>query len=206
MFRDRADAGERLARGLNRYAGRADAAVLAVPRGGLPVAEIVARELNLPLDVVLTKKIGHPEDPESAMGAVSLTGVAMRPPSGVPPGYIEAEIARLRAVLRKRDKMYRGGRPAVEIAGRTVILVDDGAATGMTLLSAVELLRQDGVRRVVIAVPVASRAALEALKERCDEFVCLGEAGDLMSVSDSYRDFAQVTDEQAVSILRAARS
>lgn len=206
MFRDRADAGKRLARGLTRYAGRADAAVLAVPRGGLPVAEVVARELNLPLDVVLTKKIGHPADPESAVGAVSLTGSALGPPPGVPPGYIEAEIARLRAALRKRDKMYRGGRPAVEVAGRTVILVDDGAATGMTLLSAVDLLLQDGARRVVIAVPVASREALAALKERCGEVVCLEEAGGRMSVSESYVDFAQVTDEQAVSILRAARS
>lgn len=206
MFRDRVDAGRRLAGGLERYRGRAGAIVLAVPRGGLPVGAEVARALGLPLDALLVKKIGHPANPECAVGAVSLTGEAVDPGTlaraGVPAEYAAAEVERLRADLRRRSVRYRGAAPPPAVSGRTVILVDDGAATGLTLLAAVDVLRRERAGRIVVAVPVASAEAAAALRARADELVCLLVPPDLDAIGRYYADFSQVSDEEAVALLR----
>ncbi|MFI5348933.1 MAG: phosphoribosyltransferase [Elusimicrobiota bacterium] len=204
MFRDRWEAGRRLAEALAKYRGRPDAVVLAVPRGGLPVGSVVARALGLPLDVMLTKKIGHPANPEVAVGAVALEGEEISPNAGelgVPEEYLSEQIGRLRAELRRRHQLYRG--EALAIAGRTVLLVDDGAATGLTLKTAAAALKNAGAARVVVAVPVAPPDALPVLRSRADEVVCLEVPGDFRAVAQFYGDFSEVTDRQAVSILRS---
>ena len=208
MFRDRADAAERLARALKRYRGRPGLLVLAVPRGGLPVGAVLARELGADLDVVLTKKIGHPHNPEFAIGAVSLTGadvdldVLRR--EGVDPEYAVREAERLREVLRERYRLYRGDAKPPAVRGRTVILTDDGVATGRTLAAAVALLKEDGAARVVVAVPVGPPDSIAALREKADEVVCLETPGDFMAIGQYYRNFDQVSDEEAVALLRGA--
>lgn len=205
MFRDRLEAGERLAAALEGYRGRKDAVVLAVPRGGLPVGAVVAESLELPLDVMLTKKIGHPENPEVAVGAVALTGEVIGPLAheyGVTESYLREQIRRLRAELKRRHALYAAGAEPVPVAGKTVLLVDDGAATGMTLKVAAGALKNAGAARVVIAVPVAPPDALDVLRDRADEVVCLETPEDFRAVGQFYCDFSEVDDEQAAGLLR----
>lgn len=206
MFHDRRDAAARLARELRRYRGRRDAVVLAIPRGGLPIGGVLASELGLGLDVILTKKIGHPYNPEFAIGAVSLTGeihdeeLARR--EGISPGWIAGEVARIRGSLRERCRLYRGDEPPPAVAGKTVILTDDGAATGRTLLAAIGLLRGEGASRIVVAIPVAPPDAVELLEREADEVVCLEVPSSFMAIGEFYEDFSQVTDAEAAAILR----
>jgi putative phosphoribosyl transferase len=207
MFRDRTEAGKLLAGALEKYRGREGVLVLAVPRGGLPVGAVVARELGLPLDVMLTKKIGHPYDREVAVGAVALEGEEISPnaaPLEVPEAYLLDQIARLRSELRRRHALYRGESGPWPVAGRAVLLIDDGAATGLTLKTAAGALKNAGAARVVVAVPVAPPDALEVLRARADEVVCLEAPSNFRAVGQFYSDFAQVSDAQAVSILRDA--
>ena len=208
MFRDREDAGERLAQALAAYKGRADVLILAVPRGGLAIGKVLAVELGLELDVLLAKKLGHPRDPEYAVGAVGLSGewideeaVAMEP---VSVERLRRDAERVRRALRKRDRLYREGRGTPSWEGRVVLLVDDGAATGRTLLAAVELARRERPRAVVVAVPVASAAALERLRRRADEVVCLVSREAFHAIGQFYGRFEQVSDEEAVALLREA--
>lgn len=206
VFEDRASAGALLARELEALRGRGDVVVLAVPRGGVPVGAALAAALGLPLDVALVKKVGHPADPECAVGAVSLAGEdvdAASRRSDIPAGWLAAEVARVREVLRRSSLLYRGHARPVPCAGRTVVLVDDGAATGRTLLTAVAVLRREGAARVLVAVPVASREALAALRRAADGVVCLLAPGDFEAVGRHYEDFRQVTDEQAAALLSA---
>lgn len=206
MFHDRHDAALRLAGRLKDYRGRQDALVLAVPRGGVPIGGVLAAELRLKLDVVLAKKIGHPSNPEYAIGAVSLTEETLDEDAvarqGVSARYLDAQIARIREALRVRSRLYRGDAPPEPAAGKTVILTDDGAATGRTLLAAVELLRREGAARVVVAVPVASRDAIALLRTRADEVVCLDAPADFLAIGEFYEDFSQVDDVEAIRILR----
>ncbi|OGR92477.1 MAG: hypothetical protein A2V88_01060 [Elusimicrobia bacterium RBG_16_66_12] len=206
MFRDRLDAAGRLARELSRYRDRKDAVVLAVPRGGLPIGGVLARELGLKLDVILTKKIGHPDNPEFAIGAVSLTDAAINTAlverEGIPSAYISAEIARIRESLRQRYEMYRGAARPLPLKGKTVILTDDGAATGRTLLAAIELLKSEGAARIVVALPVAPPDTVEVLRGGADEVICLDQPAGFMAIGQFYRDFSQVPDEEAIAILK----
>lgn len=206
MFHDRHDAAVRLARELRRFKGRTDALVLAVPRGGLPIGGVLAAELGLPLDVILTKKIGHPYNPEFAIGAVSLTGEtydeALARREGISPEWIAGEIARIRETLRARYRMYHGKGKPLPVAGKVVILTDDGAATGRTLIVAVDLLRREGAARIVVAIPVAPPDAVELLEGAADEVVCLEVPSSFMAIGEFYGDFSQVSDEEAVAILR----
>lgn len=206
MFHDRHDAALRLARKLQEYRGREDAVVLAIPRGGLPIGAVLASELGLKLDVVLTKKIGHPDNPEFAIGAVSLKDEALDEElvarERIPSRYLDAQIARIRDRLRARHRMYHGDEPPLPVAGRTVILTDDGAATGRTLLVAIDMLRRQGAARIVTAIPVASREAFELLKIRSDEAVCLDVPSRFLAIGEFYEDFSPVEDADAVRILR----
>jgi len=206
-FVDRADAGRRLARALADYRDR-NPVVLALPRGGLPVAAEIATALAAPLDVVLARKIGVPWQPELAMGALveGETPPVVRNDEVIRAAGIDEpdfEAARVRALSELEDARRRlvGGRPRAVIAGRAVILVDDGIATGATALAALQSIRRLGASTLTLAVPVASAEALAALKREVDDLVCLEAPAHFGAVSAFYADFRQVEDEEAAVIL-----
>ncbi|MBI4371582.1 MAG: hypothetical protein HY552_04720 [Elusimicrobia bacterium] len=205
-FQDRRDGGRALAEALGSYRGRPDAVVLAVPRGGAVVGAVLAEALGLPLDVVLVKKLGHPAGPERAIGVVGLTGElideAVVEREGIARAYVASQVAGIRARLRRRGRLYRGRRPPLDLRGRTVLLCDDGIATGHTMAAAVRLARGAGARRVVAAAPVGSREGVAALRALADETVCLLEPEDFFAVGRFYRDFASVEDAEVVRILK----
>lgn len=199
-FRDRTEAGQLLAEKLEKYRGR-PGVVLAVPRGGVPVAYEVARELELPLEIVLTKKIGHPMNKEYAIGAASLSDHFVIPHDQVTDEYIETEVERIRRKLREMYAKFMGDREPEPITGKTVIVIDDGIATGNTLLGTVQVLRKSDPARIVIAVPVASAQAVEKLSRVVDEVVAIYIPHDFYGVGAFYEDFSQVSDEEVLEYL-----
>jgi putative phosphoribosyl transferase len=204
IFADRLDGGERLAKGLAHLAG-SDCVVLAIPRGGVIVGEVIAREIGAPLDVVVPRKIGAPGNPELAIGAVA-PGIRVLDPRmvgalGVTDRYLEREIAEQEAEIERRQRAYRGGRPPQPVEGRVAIVVDDGVATGSTAVAALRWARARGAERVVLAVPVAPPQSLERLRAEADEVVVLETPQPFLAVGEWYRDFDQTTDEQVVSAL-----
>jgi len=204
IFADRIDAGERLAKGLAHLAG-SECVVLAIPRGGVIVGEVIARELGAPLDVVVPRKIGAPGNPELAIGAVA-PGIRVLDPRmvgalGVTDRYLEREIAEQEAEIERRQRAYRGGRPPQPVEGRVAIVVDDGVATGSTAVAALRWARARAAERVVLAVPVAPPQSLERLRAEADEVVVLETPQPFLAVGEWYRDFDQTTDEQVVSAL-----
>ncbi len=204
MFKDRFDAGRQLAEKLQHFKKR-DGVVIAVPRGGIELGYEVALALDLPLEVVLTKKLGHPHQKEYAIGAVSLAGHVLHRAEGIPDEYIEEETERVREVLRKRQQMYYGARKPENLTDRIVIIVDDGIATGSTLLSSIELIRQSKPSHIVVAVPVASSQAARKIKDEVDEFVCLLIPEDFYAVGEFYENFYQVSDKEVTELLEKAR-
>ena len=209
IFRDRAEAGRRLAARLSAYAGRDDVVVLALPRGGVPVAYPVAHALGAPLDVLVVRKLGVPGHEEVAMGALASGGVRiMNEPVvralRIPPQAIERVATREAVELERREGVYRGSRPRVPVEGRTVIVVDDGIATGSTLRAAVQSLRQRRPARIVVAAPVCSVDACRDLEEHADEVDGLLRPEPLGSVSLSYASFPQTTDLQVWTLLKRA--
>lgn len=204
MFTDRIDAGLRLAERLERYKG-SRGVVLAVPRGGVPVGFMVAESLGFELDVLLCKKIGHPQNPEYAIGAVSPTDRILNLTAGVDEGYIERETDILRKKMRENERAFRKGRPAAALNGRTVIVVDDGIATGHTLLCTLPMLRRQGADRIVVAVPVAPASAIRKLKAHADEIVSLLVPEDFIAVGSYYEDFSQVEDEEVARYMDLSR-
>lgn len=206
MFTDRRGAAEALAKKLIRYKARKDTVILAVPRGGLAIGAVLADKLGLSLDIILTKKIGHPDNPEVAIGAVSLTGeavdTALIERERIPAHDIASRIEWIRESLWQRYRMYRGASRPPSVAGKTVILTDDGAATGHTLLAAIELLRRDQAAKIVVAIPVAPPDTVELLESRVDEVVCLEVPLNFMAIGDFYEDFPQVSDDDALQLLR----
>jgi putative phosphoribosyl transferase len=212
MFADRADAGRQLAGAL---AGFRDAGpvILALPRGGVPVGFEVARALAAPLDLLLVRKIGAPHHAELGIGAV----VDGEPPEVVldqellrlvapKPGYVEARTALELAEIRRRRIAYLGGRPPPALAGRGIIIVDDGIATGNTARAALRALRRHGPARLVLAVPVAPSEAVASLAREADEVICLRQPADFRAVGAHYQDFTQTTDEEVIALLSAAGS
>lgn len=206
-FRDRTDAGRALAAELAGYRGAPGVLVLALPRGGVPVAYEVARALGAPLDVFLVRKLGVPGHEELALGAIATGGVRVLNDhvvrgARVSPEQIEAVAAREQAELERREREYRGGRPPPEIRGRVVILVDDGLATGATMRAAAEAVARQGPARVVIAVPVAAAETCRALSRQVDEVVCAETPEPFWGVGMWYQDFGQTTDEEVRALLR----
>jgi putative phosphoribosyl transferase len=198
-FRNRAEAGRDLARRLERYRGT-DAVVLGLARGGVPVAAEVARSLGLPLDVFVVRKLGLPQQPELAVGAVASGGLAVVNNEVARAARLDdATLRRLIATeaeeVRRRERAYRDGRPPLEVEGRTVILVDDGLATGASML-AVRTLGQEGARKIVVAVPVAPPETCEALATVADEVVCARTPERFLSVGSWYEDFRQTSDDE----------
>jgi len=209
LFHDRAHAGAKLARRLTAYRGRDDVLVLGLPRGGVPVAYEVARELGVPLDIFLVRKLGVPGREEFAMGAIASGGVRVLNSTlvgalGIPPAVIDRVAAREQRELERRETVYRNGQPPADVRGRTVIVIDDGLATGSTIRAAVAALRPRGVRKIVVAVPVAAPETCDEFRAEVDEIIC-AETPDLFSaVGQFYEDFSQTTDEEVQDLLARA--
>jgi predicted phosphoribosyltransferase len=210
-FRDRHEAGRRLADKLSAYAKRPDVLVLALPRGGVPVAYEVARALQAPLDVFLVRKLGVPGYEELAMGAVATGGVRVLNDEivnglRIPDYVVDAVTVWEQQELARREQLYRGDRPAPDVRGRTVILVDDGLATGATMHAAIAALRRQQPARIVVAVPTAPPEMCEALRAEVDDVICAITPQPFRSVGLWYEDFSPTTDEEVRELLaRAAR-
>jgi putative phosphoribosyl transferase len=211
MFEDRSDAGRQLAQALRRLRLK-DPLVLALPRGGVPVAVQVADALDAPLDLLFVRKIGAPHQPELALaavaegGGVSVNDEMVDPDDAAARAYIDREAQHhLREIARRRE-LYLGGRVPAVVEGRTAVVVDDGIATGATVRAALELLRQKHPARIVLAVPVAPRHSLAELRAFADEIVCLETPAVFQAVGRHYRHFGQVEDEEVVRLLGATRA
>ncbi len=209
LFRDRFDAGRALAQHLLEFGGRDDVTVLALPRGGVPVAFEVARLLHLPLDVFVVRKLGVPGQEELAMGALASGGISvldrrLTAEFSVSETVLQALIARERQELRRREGVFREGRPPLDLRGRTVILVDDGLATGASMHVAVIALRKRGPARIVVAVPVAAASTCAQFRSEVDQVVCAATPEPFLAVGQWYQDFAQTTDDEVHDLLRRA--
>ena len=189
------EAGLILAARLQKYKDK-EGVLLAVPRGGVPVAYAVAKELGLPVQLILTKKIGHPLNKEYAIGAAGLSDYFVIPHDNVTDDYIEEELTRIRTRLREMQKLFMGNKVPLSLEGKTVIVVDDGIATGNTLLGTINLLRKSKPGKIVIGVPVASGKAVEKLSKVADEIVSVLVPDEFYGVGAFYEDFQQVTDEE----------
>ena len=208
-YRDRTEAGVELAKRLGAYANRAEAIVLALPRGGVPVAYEVARALHAPLDVFLVRKLGVPGHEELAMGAVATGDVRVLNAEvvralGIPSSVIDAVAAWELEEVRRRERLYRGDRPPPDVRGKTVILVDDGLATGSTMLAAVKALRLQQPAQIVVAVPIAAPDTCELLRAEVDDVVCAVTPEPFYAVGLWYQDFSQTTDEEVRELLAQA--
>jgi putative phosphoribosyl transferase len=209
MFRNRQHAGELLAAQLGRYRGQPQTVLLALPRGGVPVAAVLARELMLPLELLPVHKLGAPRQPELAIGAVAGDDLVVLDRAaialmGISQGEMDSAIARERAELVRRGQAYQGERAPLALVGKTVILVDDGLATGYTMLAAARWVRQREPARIVIAVPVAPRETLEMLRAEVDEVFCVEVPRKMIAIGMFYGDFSQVSDEQVRAALGIA--
>ncbi len=205
-FRNRSEAGQLLAGKLGHYAGRPDVIVLALPRGGVPVAAEIARRLRLPLDVLLVRKLGVPGHPELAMGAIAAGGVevlnhALIEELGVPAAAVQQVAVREQLELDRRDRLFRGNRPPLNVQDRTAIVVDDGLATGATMEAAIYALQRSGAAEVVVAVPVGARETCERLAGIADDVVCLSMPEPMNAVGLWYQDFTQTSDEEVRRLL-----
>jgi putative phosphoribosyl transferase len=206
MFRNRSEAGSRLAARLDRYRDRDDVIVLALPRGGVVTGFEIARKIGAPLDVLIVRKIGFPSQPELAAGAVAETGsvvlnkdiLAM---GGLSEKSLQPEIDRQKNEIARRIAMYRAGRALSNLEGKTVVLVDDGVATGATMKAAISALKREKIATLVLALPVGPPETVEVLRTMVDEFICLETPLYFMAVGAHYSDFTQVTDEEVVELL-----
>ncbi len=210
VFADRRDAGCKLSPRLLPFANE-EPIVFGLPRGGIPVAAEVARALRAPLDVLTVRKLGAPRNPELAVGAVTEDGAAVVDRTllravGMTQAQFDRTLARESRELRRRMERFRDGRPPIDVTGRTVIVVDDGLATGLTDLAAVRALRRRGATRIVVAVPVASREAVALLRREADEVISHTVPEQLYGVGEWYDDFSAVSDEEVVALLAEARA
>jgi len=208
-FLDRHDAGRRLAASLGKYVDRSDLIVLALPRGGVPVGYEVAQALHAPLDVFLVRKLGVPGHEELAMGAIATGGVRILDQNlvrmlGIGPDEIERVTAREQRELERRELLYRDNRPAPDVTGRTVVLVDDGLATGSTMRAAVEALRREGARTIVAAVPIAAPDTCESMRDEVDDIVCAVTPEPFRAVGIWYVDFSETSDQEVRELLERA--
>lgn len=210
VFRDRTDGGKRLGAELARREFPGDVIVLGLARGGLPVAIEVAKALHAPLDVIVVRKLGVPWQPELAMGAIAGGGVEVLDRHliaelGISQRMVDAAIRKETAEIERREKLYRGGRLALDLRNRTVVLIDDGLATGSTMLVAIRYVRMRSASRIIVAVPVGSRDACARVSKEADELVCLSTPDSFMAVGEWYMDFRQVGDQEVQSVLEESR-
>lgn len=209
IFQNRSEAGRALASALGDYAHRPDVVVLALPRGGVPVGFEVARELGAPLDVFVVRKLGTPGQEELAAGAIASGGTRVLNSEvvealGIPPQTIDVIARREEFELERREREFRGDRPPLDVRGKTVILVDDGLATGSTMRAAVAALRAKEPARIVVAVPVAAAATCNRVRAEVDEMICLYAPDEFYAVGEWYSDFTQTSDEEVRELLQRA--
>lgn len=209
MFEDRFDAARQLVQKLQQYKNNPNVIVIAIPRGGLELGSVLAKELQVPLDVIFTKKIGYPGNPEYAIGAVSLTHEIINHDFAEKPefkNYIAEEIKKVRKLLQERAVIYRGNKPPINLTNKIVIVVDDGVATGSTLMATLLLIKEEKPQKIVVALPVAPKDTLEVLKEYTDEVICLEVPHMFFAVGQVYKKFNQVSDEEAIKLLREVQT
>ena len=209
VFNDRRDAGAQLARELHRFAEKSDVVVLALPRGGVPVGYEIATRLGVPLDVLIVRKVGVPFHPELAMGAIASGGVQvidehLTKRLRISPDEFEEVAAIEREELSRRERVFRGERAALDVRGRTVLLVDDGLATGSTMAAAIAALRLREPAKIVVTVPVGAPQTVDALRAKADEVVCLHTPQHLYAVGIWYNNFTQTTDDEVRDLLATA--
>ncbi len=206
LFRDRYDAGQQLAARLQHFAGDQNAIILALPRGGIPVAYEVARSLHVPMDVFIVRKLGVPGHEELAMGAISSGGVRVLNKEVVehleiPESMIDAVARREEEELHRREQLYRGSLPFPDLRGKTAILIDDGLATGATMRAAATAVRSKGARRTVVAVPVASEATCMEFEDEVDDVICAATPARFFAVGQWYEDFRPTSDQEVRELL-----
>jgi len=211
IYRDRVDAGKQLAKRLTDLAGRDDVLVLALPRGGVPVAYEVAKALQVPMDIFLVRKLGVPGHEELAMGAISTGGVRVLNDDivsylRIPRDVIDAVAAGELKELERREREYRGDRPEPDVRGKTVILIDDGLATGSTMRAAAAALRQQNPTRIIVAVPVSAPQTCDEYRMGVDEIICARTPEPFFGVGMWYEDFSQTTDDEVRDLLGKARN
>ena len=203
ILKDRKEAGLLLSEKLEKYQDT-ETLILAVPRGGVPIGYEIAKNLNLPLDIILSKKIGHPLNKEFAIGAVSLDSTIIDPYPDISNAYIDAEIKHIRELLQEKYALYMGNRKPIDIKGKNVIIVDDGIATGNTLLASINMLRKNNPKKIIVAVPVVPADVVATFQKKADEFVFLIAPMDFGGVGRFYQDFDQVNDEEVIRMLGMA--
>lgn len=207
MFYDRTEAGEKLATRLTEYRDHKNTIVLALPRGGVMTAFEVAQALHLPLDIVVARKIGAPQNPEFAIGAITENGEGLFDSQvieqyDIPQAYIVQEIEKEMKEAQRRLKLYRQGRPALEVQGKTILLVDDGIATGSTMRAAIASLRAQDAKKIVVAAPVISPDVLKKITQEADDVVYFAAPPGFMSVGQFYQHFPQTSDEEVITIMK----
>ncbi len=206
MFHDRVDAGRQLARKLAGYANRKDVLVLGIPRGGVPVAFEIAQALHVPLDIILVRKLGTPGQRELAMGAIASGGIRILNQQliaelGVTKEQLAETVAAQEAELQRREQLYRGVRPGIPVQGKIIILVDDGIATGSSMLAAINALRTLQPQKIVVAVPVAPSHRVDPIQKAVEEFVCVLAPEWFFSIGEFYENFSQIDDSEVHALL-----
>lgn len=209
MFKNREEAGRLLYKELLEYKDKKDAIIVTIPRGGLPIGYTLAKQLNLPLEITLSKKIGHPYNKEYAIGAVTLEDkILSRAASQVSEDYIDEETIKIRQLLKERFKQYYGTDKPISLKGKTVIIVDDGVATGNTLISSIQLIEKQQPAKIVVALPVASKSALKRIRDLIlvENTICLDAPENFRAVGQFYNEFNQVNDKEVIELLRKANN
>lgn len=202
MYTDRIQAGQVLSEGLLKYENDKNALVLAIPRGGVMTGYVVANHLGIPLEIALVKKIGHPDNPEFAIGAVSLDSEVINENAGLSDGELKEEIEAIRARLMEQHKLYLGEREPKSLKDKTVIIVDDGIATGNTISKAVKVARRSAPRKIVVAAPVGAAETIAKLELIADEVVCSEMPSPFIAIGDYYKNFYEVSDTNVIRLLK----
>jgi putative phosphoribosyl transferase len=207
-FKDRFDAGKRLAEKLAKYKNKKEAIILAIPRGGLEIGNVLAKELGIALDIIIVKKIPFPGNPEYAIGAVgineSIVNEDVARSENVPKSYVDSQIKELTKAIKERYDKYRGKKPLPDLKGKIVILTDDGIATGYTMLAAVDIIRKQKPAEIILAVPVAPAESLDKFIGKVDKIVCLETPEIFFAIGEFYGNFTQVEDDEAIRLLKEA--
>jgi putative phosphoribosyl transferase len=210
IFKNRLEAGQKLAEALNKFKKSENTIILALPRGGVVVGYEVAQKLNLPLDIGVPRKIGAPGNPEFAIGAITEQGVGVFDEItigayGITESYLQNEIKKEKAEAERRLKLYRGPRPPLDLKNKTVILVDDGLATGLTMRAAIKTAKKSGAKKIIVAIPITSPEAAELVKKEVDEIIYLEAPAFFGAVGSFYEEFGQTTDEEVIDLLSRER-